>query len=976
MNSQKYPFYNRLKSHGALGVSIGLILVFFVPILITGRTLSTTHILYNFFPWSAVYPQRSHPNYNLFGDVVDYYYPAIIFLKHWLWEGILPLWNQTIAGGQPFHLGIYFFIFPLNLLYLFFPIELAFTLHALLRLLVANIFTYLLSRELKLSPISSLLAAIVYAFNGFNLAWLTWPHTSETALLPLILWLILKALHQGQDRYLLLLVFAIMMLLAGGFLPIAGYVLYAGAGFALVILGSQYRSGEYSFRTFITRSLVIFLVIGAGISISAFHLIPFWDNLLRSGYAVERLQQPDLYRDFHLPWWQLILYLIPNYYGGINTPYWGSVNIVETMGYIGVLPLVLSIVSLGRLGAYQLLTPGYIYSLSVTFFSLSVVYGLKPISDFITLLPGFRLSINTRLICLASFGMAFLAAYGLEFIQHLKINGKNIKTAAWVIGIGGLLVGFLGVIEYYWLRVIHSPTGFNEGFAGVFGSPSAIKATIYSSLRQGNLDVLKGIVMFGGQLLAGIILFSICLWVKIPNGWTQTFLIAIVAIDLISFAYFFLPTAPLTEAYPTIPSLKTIQSPPSRFLAVAGRVFWGNTGTAYQLENAAGHTFNQPERYTRYLSRIDANAWDRRTHGTQLMLGKHVRDLDSRLIDLLSVRYVFDAPTSETNLTNRLIADQAGSQVPVGEIHGSTQQGQTFIATADNLHQIDLLMATYARTNQKEVIFHLKTNPSAANDLACLTIPADKILNNQWVSFRFKPVVDSANRRFYFYLESPSSQPGNAITVWSNPTDTYAGGQHHVNGLPVNGDLAFRTFAKAQLPAKFKILRLGPDMVIIENKAAMPRAYAVPFSLVLKDEGKILQKLQSSNHDPRQTIIIEEAAPPFLHLEKNFDFDPDRVKIVRYEPNRVDLHVTLPTPGWVVLTDLNYPGWAVEVDGQKERLFQTNYLVRAVPVKTGRHTITFRYWPTGFTIGLTTSAITLIGIIIVFAFRRRRLSIP
>ncbi len=961
--------YNWLKSYWALGVLVGLVLSYFAPLILTGRVLSVAHILYNFWPWVAVYPEKAQPNYNLFGDIVDAHYPAIIFLKHWLAEGTLPLWNPHVAGGQPFLFSTYFFLYPINLLYLFLPVELAFTWHAMLRLLIAAIFTYLLADELKLPPVSCLLAALVFTFNGFHLAWLAWPHTSETILLPVILWLVFKALHQGQDRYLVALVFVTVILLAGGFLPIAGYVLYAAVGFGLFIVWDQYRSGAVSVRRLLTYTILIGLAVIVGILISAVYFIPFAENLLQSRYSVERAQDVTLYRNFHLPWWQIMLYLIPGYYGGIHTPYWGSVNLVETLGYVGILPLILALVSLGRLGLKSLRTPGYWYSLSLTLISLSVVYGFQPLSTLISLLPGFQLSINTRLLGVSAFGLALLAAYGLEFLQKLEVNQTQTKALIWVISVSVLVIGLTGLIEAYWLWSPHSPSDFNEGLSGVFGRYSAIKTTIYAALQQKNVPILVGAAMFGGQLLAGMVLFAIRSRFKHSYRITQSILVVLITIDLLGFAYWYLPIGRLSEAYPSIPSVQVMQAEPGRFLAVAGRVFFGNTSTVYQLDNALGHSIYHPARYTKYLASLDAKVWDRRTHGTQLIMGEHISDFESRLIDLLNVRYILDIPATIGDLTNQIVASQTESQIPVGEIYGTIQQGQTFTATADNLYQIDLFLATYARTNHQNVVFHLKDSPTSTNDLANLTIPASQIADNQWTSFSFTPVSNSVNHTFYFYLEAPSAQPGDAITIWSSSTDAYVEGRRYVNGLPAEGDLTFKALAKSYLPAKFKILRPGPDMLILENSAAMPRAYAVPHSLVLNNEKEILSQLQSPDFDPHQTVILEDV-PPSPGSEAGFTFDPNRVEIIRYEPNRVDLQVNLPTSGWVVLTDLNYPGWTAEIDGQKEHLYQANYLFRAVPVPAGKYKVTFHFQPPSVIYGTTISLIALLGLALWSILRR------
>lgn len=129
-----------------------------------------------------------------------------------------------------------------------------------------------------------------------------------------------------------------------------------------------------------------------------------------------------------------------------------------------------------------------------------------------------------------------------------------------------------------------------------------------------------------------------------------------------------------------------------------------------------------------------------------------------------------------------------------GEIHGTRTVGQTFVASHDGLSRIDVRLATYGRRNSQSVVFHLRSHPSASTDIATITVGADDVENNAYHSFRFPPVPGSAGRSSYFFLESPTSRPGDAITTWHSPDDVHAGGQMYLQGNPQGGDLAFKTY--------------------------------------------------------------------------------------------------------------------------------------------------------------------------------------
>jgi hypothetical protein len=137
---------------------------------------------------------------------------------------------------------------------------------------------------------------------------------------------------------------------------------------------------------------------------------------------------------------------------------------------------------------------------------------------------------------------------------------------------------------------------------------------------------------------------------------------------------------------------------------------------------------------------------------------------------------------------------QIKSDIPVGEIIGGTTVGQTFYSPYPNLNSIDVLLATYTRTNTKNVTFHLTQSSDSPNDIASVTINAHEIQDNSYYKFEFPKINDSLNKSYYFFIDSPDSTPGDAITIWSNKEDVYPQGSEYINSTPVEGDLSFKVY--------------------------------------------------------------------------------------------------------------------------------------------------------------------------------------
>lgn len=137
---------------------------------------------------------------------------------------------------------------------------------------------------------------------------------------------------------------------------------------------------------------------------------------------------------------------------------------------------------------------------------------------------------------------------------------------------------------------------------------------------------------------------------------------------------------------------------------------------------------------------------------------------------------------------------QTANNVPAGELVAGQRLGQTFRAPFSGLYRVDVLLATYARHNDHQVIFRLSAE---GQTLVTQEFPAAEVQDNAFRRFVFAPIPDSANREFSFSFEAPQAQPGNAITIWQTDFDSYPSGQAYVNDRPTDGDLAFIAYYRS-----------------------------------------------------------------------------------------------------------------------------------------------------------------------------------
>jgi len=138
----------------------------------------------------------------------------------------------------------------------------------------------------------------------------------------------------------------------------------------------------------------------------------------------------------------------------------------------------------------------------------------------------------------------------------------------------------------------------------------------------------------------------------------------------------------------------------------------------------------------------------------------------------------------------------------LGEILAGKTSGQTFVSHRPNLCRIDVLLATYCRTNTCDLTFRLQAGYPTGKEVAVITVKGDTVQDNRWRTFRFPPLLDSEGRTYYFSLESVNATPGNALTAYRYSASEFGG--RYENGRRRDGSLAFRTYYLAPTPDELR----------------------------------------------------------------------------------------------------------------------------------------------------------------------------
>jgi uncharacterized membrane protein YfhO len=68
------------------------------------------------------------------------------------------------------------------------------------------------------------------------------------------------------------------------------------------------------------------------------------------------------------------------------------------------------------------------------------------------------------------------------------------------------------------------------------------------------------------------------------------------------------------------------------------------------------------------------------------------------------------------------------------------------------------------------------------------------------------------------------------------------------------------------------------------------------------------------------------------------------VELSEYRPNRMTYNLSLDQPSLVVFSEVYYEGgWHATIDGEPAPILRANYILRALPVEAGEHTVEFSF---------------------------------
>ncbi len=311
-------------------------------------------------------------------DLPRLFYPIRLFALEQIKAGnYLPLWDPHVYGGAPFFGNFSSaLLYPLNLLFLFLPMPLAFNAFFLLHELLAGLSMYSWASSRKLHPLSAWLAGMLYMFCGALFLHIYAGHVTHLATIawaPLVFLVLDKIMETRKTGWVLAGIAIVALQITAGF-PQYFYICGLMAG--LYVLFNLWGKKDW-----MGTALQVALVYGGAVGLTAIQWGAGW---AASGecFRSQKLSY-DFAGSYSLPPENLLTAAFPDLFEKFQVFRYGRSDIFwDTNLFLGMTALILIAlamkgapstvrrVSLGVAGAALVLALGFYTPLFHLFYDL------------------------------------------------------------------------------------------------------------------------------------------------------------------------------------------------------------------------------------------------------------------------------------------------------------------------------------------------------------------------------------------------------------------------------------------------------------------------------------------------------------------------------------------------------------------------------------------------------------------------------
>ncbi|MFN0107345.1 MAG: YfhO family protein [Blastocatellia bacterium] len=556
-----------------------LTVLFFTPRFFGKSFSAVAQHMFISYPWAGV----TIPNYGVSmrghtqSDHAETYYPLSVFATDAWRRGEIPMWMPYSFGGLPImELGMTSLLYPprLALAFFFSPIQ-QLQLMMFLHLLLAALGMYALMRCWGANQAGSVMAAVVWQFNGHNTFWLVMEQMAIVAAwCPWMLLAATLAVRRKSFKWAVIAGLAVAMALYSGgvhYVHLSGWLLAAWYGTAILreavrAFRQRRHSQAIQYLSLPAVSLVTALVVG----------LAYWLPLLKSLSEVSRAPMSLGAQLSMASSWSEVFQAL-----------WLPRSAFEVAGkpdyisflFIGLIPLALALAGIiwNRSLHVRL---AMLFAVMAGMFAIGVSWLVGLLHNHLPFFGTMYLYVAPYVYC---FALAVLAGFGLsELVERWSAKSGVSFSRAFVV-----LVGLAGIIQTAALL-----RAYNQVFHG----------KVWALLFSFRAAVLLAV---GIAVLAAGRVYWTKLSPKLP--WPSYAAIGVATANLFLFAWLTIPYqwASPTWFFPETPLVSTLRKVEGerRFLPLYRNtetwtppVLSGKTATVFRLHSGSGYESLLPSR--------------------------------------------------------------------------------------------------------------------------------------------------------------------------------------------------------------------------------------------------------------------------------------------------------------------------------------------------------------------------------------------
>jgi len=824
------------------------------------------------------------------------------------WGLELPLWNPHTGLGAPLaanmESGVWF---PLNIPIWIHPASWSFDAVYLARILLAGFFTALLCRRLGIGTFGAIGGGVAFMLTGYLTLFVNMFHLNTEMLLPLWFY-VLDRLATGKAKQEAPAVAVVLGLMVLGGAPQT--VALAGVlGFGYYVVRKASCGGPR--RSELARGTGwLAVATGLGLGIGCLLFIPF-------------LEYVSLAKHFHepgvasspIPARAAISLAVPHFFGPIQQ-YWAELTWPEIPPYVGAATLLLAgIGAFSGRGARHL----RLFFASAAVVSLGILVG-APGLDLLAKAPILNQIIMRKyLVPVIALCASILCGMGIDAVSRGSVRRKFL--IAWTVTLLAVMAA--------------------DGL--LYRSDAAQAGAIVWLWRQ--------LAWAGAALLGVVVCAGLSYYRRVAP------VVAILAIGVVFGELKGAMPDPRPRRYDPFeapPFVKVLQADQTHFRILGEHAFLPESATAFGIDDIRGLEALFPRSYFDFMKRYMAPKMTDRFDGVEDV--QHY----SGLLDLLNVKYLVSTRSIERldslDLIKRILSD---SQI--------TARDRELVAWVE-VQADGQALGVLIEAPPAEIAYPLAVPGVPTRFVFAYGVDRSETPTVHGpVSFEIW-VQSGAGREMLFSrtLDLPDNV---TVSEWN---------QGQVDLSPYAGrsiDLILRTDSGPEaagtpcvwLHFGFEYPGVAPrwipvyarDVNIYLNRRVMPRAFIVHRAVIAETAPEAFEMMGREDIDLRRTVVLTKPVEEALADCRGApEVDSSTCRIVRRTSNRVVIDANMANDGLLVVSELNFPGWHACLDGERTKLLAADYLLRAVYVPAGTHTVEFKYRPRSFTLGFLISLVS------------------